>query len=122
MRLKGVDMTTKIEPKENGPYLISGLKSLKNSKGTDLSSDKPVIALCRCGHSKNKPFCDGTHTKIGFISKTEKPSIGKWQDYVGKKIDTAADEVIEVKVPSIDDDDAVYLTNQELLKAAAEAT
>ncbi len=75
-----------IEPKENGPYLVRSLKSLTNSKGTDLLRDKEVVALCRCGKSSNKPFCDGTHKNIEFSSASEKIEIGKWRDYVGKHI------------------------------------
>ncbi len=79
-------MSSVIEPKENGPYLVKNLLSLKNSKGTDLLPQKEVIALCRCGKSNNKPFCDGTHNKIGFSSATDNPSTGEWLDYVGNKI------------------------------------
>ena len=79
-------MSGVIEPKENGPYLVKNLQSLTNSKGADILPDKEVIALCRCGKSNNKPFCDGTHNKIGFSSATDNPEVGKWQDYVGKHI------------------------------------
>ena len=57
-------MSGVIEPKENGPYLVRDLQSLTNSKGDDILPDKAVIALCRCGQSGNKPFCDGTHNKF----------------------------------------------------------
>jgi len=43
-----------IEPLENGPYLVKNLESLSNSKGAELPT-KEVLALCRCGHSTNKP-------------------------------------------------------------------
>jgi CDGSH-type Zn-finger protein len=56
-----------IEPLENGPYLVKGLDSLTNSRGETLET-KAVLALCRCGHSTNKPFCTGTHKDIGFDS------------------------------------------------------
>ena len=79
-------MNGTIEPKENGPYLVTNLRSLTNSKGTDLLPEKEVIALCRCGKSNNKPFCDGTHKKIGFSSAAENPTAGEWQDYVGNQI------------------------------------
>jgi CDGSH-type Zn-finger protein len=75
-----------IEAKENGPYLVKNLQSLKNSNGADILPDKKIIALCRCGKSDNKPFCDGTHAKVGFSSATDNPTTGKWQDYVGKQI------------------------------------
>lgn len=79
-------MSCVIEPRENGPYLVKKLQSLTNSKGADILPEKEVIALCRCGQSGNKPFCDGTHNKIAFSSAVENPTIGKWQDYVGSEI------------------------------------
>lgn len=54
-----------IECKVNGPYLVKGLSDLRSSDGTDLQSE-PVVALCRCGGSASKPFCDGTHKRNGF--------------------------------------------------------
>jgi CDGSH-type Zn-finger protein len=54
-----------VEPLENGPYLVKNLESLSNSKRSELPT-KEVLALCRCGHSTNKPFCTGTHKEIGF--------------------------------------------------------
>lgn len=79
-------MSAEIEPKENGPYLVKNLQRLTNAEGADILPDKNVIALCRCGKSDNKPFCDGTHNKIGFSSATDNPTAGKWQDYVGNHI------------------------------------
>lgn len=79
-------MSAMIEPKINGPYLVRNLKSLKNSKGAEISPEKDVVFLCRCGKSNNKPYCDGTHKKIEFSSAVDKPKIGKWNDYAGKKI------------------------------------
>lgn len=54
-----------VELKPNGPLLIKNLEVLENSKGERLATET-VIALCRCGGSASKPFCDGTHKKIGF--------------------------------------------------------
>lgn len=54
-----------IECKPNGPYLVKDLEELRNSQGERIPA-APVMALCRCGGSANKPFCDGTHKKIGF--------------------------------------------------------
>lgn len=93
----------KIMPLPNGPYyLLNDMKpkiveNLQNSKGEPLSTVSGV-ALCRCGASNNKPFCDGTHGTIGFSSEnkgTENDGSGeekskvikdKRKDYVGKKI------------------------------------
>ena len=57
--------TPTIECKLNGPYVVKGLETLRNSRGDSMAT-QPVVALCRCGGSANKPFCDGTHQKNGF--------------------------------------------------------
>jgi len=54
-----------LEPLANGPYLATNVSDLKDSKGRNLPTH-PAMALCRCGASANKPFCDGTHARIGF--------------------------------------------------------
>jgi len=60
------DVTIKIRP--NGPYLISGPIDLSDADGNPVTipEGKTAVALCRCGASVSKPFCDGTHSKIGF--------------------------------------------------------
>jgi len=50
---------------KNGPLLVEGDCVLFDGTGKEAASTGP-FALCRCGGSKNKPFCDGTHVKIGF--------------------------------------------------------
>lgn len=57
-----------IKARENGPYRVTGPVRLIDADGTayDLAERGEVIALCRCGGSTTKPFCDGTHSKIGF--------------------------------------------------------
>jgi CDGSH-type Zn-finger protein len=57
-----------IKTRENGPYRVDGPIRLIDADGNefDLSDVKRPIALCRCGGSTTKPFCDGTHSKIGF--------------------------------------------------------
>lgn len=54
-----------IRMSNNGPLLVKGLQRLRNSKGEQLEVAR-TIALCRCGGSANKPFCDGTHARNGF--------------------------------------------------------
>lgn len=58
--------------RNNGPLRISGSFVIKDANGNafDLSG-REAISLCRCGHSSNKPFCDGTHKTIGFQSELE---------------------------------------------------
>jgi CDGSH-type Zn-finger protein len=54
-----------IECKPDGPYLVRNLEDLRDWRGERIET-KAVMALCRCGGSANKPFCDGTHQKNGF--------------------------------------------------------
>ena len=54
-----------IEATPNGPYLVTGSIELHDTDGTTLPT-KAKVWLCRCGASTKKPFCDGTHSKIGF--------------------------------------------------------
>jgi len=60
--------TVEIKARENGPYKITGLITVVDADGNsyDLGEDGRPVALCRCGGSTTKPFCDGTHSKIGF--------------------------------------------------------
>ncbi len=57
-----------IKARENGPYRVTGPISLIDADGNEfnLGERGEVIALCRCGGSTTKPFCDGSHSKIGF--------------------------------------------------------
>lgn len=55
-----------IRPSKNGPLIVEGPVELFDTEGNEIKVDKPRIALCRCGASSNKPFCDGTHSQIGF--------------------------------------------------------
>ncbi|GAC1320941.1 MAG: hypothetical protein NVSMB25_13990 [Thermoleophilaceae bacterium] len=57
-----------IKVRESGPYRVQGPITLIDADGNpyDLGEKGDVIALCRCGGSTTKPFCDGTHSKTGF--------------------------------------------------------
>ena len=59
---------TTITPSDNGPNLVRGPIRLIDVDGNELEVKGATIALCRCGGSANKPFCDGTHARIGFKS------------------------------------------------------
>lgn len=79
------DMKPSITPIPDGPYMVNGLKRFANKNGSITVKEK--MALCRCGGSANKPFCDGTHTKNGFSSaKLEGRVEDKRDNYTGKKI------------------------------------
>ena len=57
-------MSINIKIRDNGPYVVEGDFTLTDAQGNPV----PIVkrALCRCGGSTMKPFCDGTHSKIGF--------------------------------------------------------
>ena len=57
-----------IKARESGPYKVTGPVRVIDADGNeyDLSDKGGAVALCRCGGSTTKPFCDGTHSKIGF--------------------------------------------------------
>lgn len=58
----------------NGPYLIDGAVELVDAAGKPFdAAGRPKIALCRCGHSKNKPFCDGGHKALPFTADDTAP-------------------------------------------------
>lgn len=50
-----------IKVRDNGPYLVTGEFKLRDSEGNEFKVEGENMALCRCGQSANKPFCDGTH-------------------------------------------------------------
>jgi CDGSH-type Zn-finger protein len=56
----------KIRARENGPYLLAGTARYTDADGQERVTTGTSIALCRCGQSGSKPFCDGTHRKVGF--------------------------------------------------------
>jgi CDGSH-type Zn-finger protein len=66
------DVIIRVRP--NGPYLVEGPVRLFDGQGNAFSTnpDKP-IALCRCGQSQRRPFCDGTHRQCGFASAEVAP-------------------------------------------------
>lgn len=78
--------TPKISPLKNGPLLVKDLQHFFNSRGEKIET-KLTVALCRCGGSKTKPFCDGTHASIGFTDeKSEDRVPDKKENLKGKKI------------------------------------
>jgi CDGSH-type Zn-finger protein len=64
--------STKIVPANNGPLRIEGDFEIVDPQGKAFGlAGRTSISLCRCGHSENKPFCDGTHNKVGFKSEVQ---------------------------------------------------
>ena len=56
-----------ITPTDNGPYLVEGSVTVVDAEGNQYEPSE-TIALCRCGHSSTKPFCDATHEKANFAA------------------------------------------------------
>lgn len=102
-------MSKKIKILKNGPYEVSGDIPLKQSvieidengisqrwkDGKKYETNDKTYNLCRCGHSKNKPFCDGTHIKIDFDGEetaSKEPYLDGCQCYKGETIDILDNE------------------------------
>ena len=82
-----MDIKKIISTSKNGPLVVKNLKELTEANGNVFSIEKKTTALCRCGESKTKPFCDGTHGKINWTDeKKEGRQPRKVDSYVGKKI------------------------------------
>jgi len=79
-----------IKPRENGSLRVDGLENLLDAKGNRIATEgrgKGNIALCRCGASRTKPFCDGNHRNTDF--RSAKLTDGEWDfrtDYEGKEV------------------------------------
>jgi CDGSH-type Zn-finger protein len=60
-------MPAKITVNSNGSLRIEGEFTICDQQGAEFGlAGRTVISLCRCGHSANKPFCDGSHNRVGF--------------------------------------------------------
>ncbi len=67
-----------ISVRENGPYKVTGPVTIVDAEGNPFELPAgSAVALCRCGHSANKPFCDATHKKIGFVAVETAPRAGR---------------------------------------------
>jgi len=64
---------TEIVVINNGPLRVLGENIvIKDAAGNEFGlAGRKVISLCRCGHSENKPFCDGSHARVGFQSEIQ---------------------------------------------------
>lgn len=59
------EISTVVEVLPSGPLLVYGTIKIKDQHGNESVKNK-TTALCRCGASQNKPYCDGSHVRIGF--------------------------------------------------------
>jgi len=71
--LQAAETTINVRP--NGPLYVRGRVRVIGPGGHLIREDTRV-ALCRCGHSENKPFCDGSHRRVGFRTTTPPESLG----------------------------------------------
>jgi CDGSH-type Zn-finger protein len=67
-------VTIRVRP--NGPLLVEGPITVIDAQGNPfpINPEKPAVALCRCGQSANRPFCDGTHNRCGFKAEEVAPA------------------------------------------------
>ena len=63
-------MSTTIIPYEDGPLIVRGDFDLRTPDGRPIDPGRGTVALCRCGRSAIKPFCDGTHRLVRFRAGT----------------------------------------------------
>ena len=69
-----VDDPTVITPYRDGPLLVRGAFRLQDQDGNLIAANREAIALCRCGKSRSRPFCDGTHKLVGFRAPSTRES------------------------------------------------
>jgi CDGSH-type Zn-finger protein len=84
--------TPGIDIPEKGPFLVKGSVKYTDAEGNEIKTEKDVVALCRCGASKNKPFCDGAHSDIGFSGKKERTETYPTREYEGNEL-TVVDNI-----------------------------
>lgn len=75
-----------IRPSPNGPYLVTNAQDMRDWLGCGMAA-RPQMALCRCGASGRKPFCDGSHAKVGFTDEKGPDRVPDRRDtYVGQQV------------------------------------
>ncbi|NJP94706.1 CDGSH iron-sulfur domain-containing protein [Nonomuraea sp. FMUSA5-5] len=65
------DVRVTVTPCEDGPLLVRGPFELVTQDGEVIPAGRATVALCRCGRSSTKPFCDGSHKATGFRASSE---------------------------------------------------
>lgn len=59
-----------ITPYRDGPLIVRGPVVLRDQDGVEIDAGRSPVALCRCGRSRVRPFCDGTHATTGFRAES----------------------------------------------------
>lgn len=62
--------TASIRATDDGPLIVKGSFVVLDGDGNPYPIERTVVALCRCGHSASKPFCDGSHSRVGFRNRS----------------------------------------------------
>jgi CDGSH-type Zn-finger protein len=65
-----------IKARANGPYKVDGPVRVVDADGNEFVLPEGAIALCRCGHSRTKPFCDKSHKRVGFVADDSARRVG----------------------------------------------
>jgi CDGSH-type Zn-finger protein len=66
-----------IQVRKNGSLKVTGAVTVVDADGREFAlPEGTAIALCRCGHSQNKPFCDTSHRRVGFMADDSAPRAG----------------------------------------------
>jgi CDGSH-type Zn-finger protein len=60
-----------ITPYRDGPLLVRGPVRLQDMHGREIEIERATFALCRCGKSRNRPFCDGSHKLVRFSAPSD---------------------------------------------------
>ncbi|MEV6863827.1 CDGSH iron-sulfur domain-containing protein [Streptosporangium subroseum] len=68
------DGSVTVTPCEDGPLLLRGAFTILTQEGRSIDPGRTTVALCRCGRSATKPFCDGSHKAAGFRASSEPDS------------------------------------------------
>ena len=63
---------------DHGPFLVTGPALVADAEGNEFSVERKTVALCRCGGSTNKPFCDGKHSEIALRAAGRAVAEGGW--------------------------------------------
>lgn len=79
-----------IVPYADGPYLVRGPVILRDQNGVGIEAGRRTFALCRCGKSRMRPFCDGTHRLVRFQAPSHPESAGATPDAAPKRYGAAA--------------------------------
>jgi CDGSH-type Zn-finger protein len=84
MTMPSDDPKTLITPYRDGPLLVRGAFRLQDQDGNEIEVARDTIALCRCGKSRMRPFCDGSHKLVDFRAPSKRESgRGPRQDSAG---------------------------------------